>query len=102
MIPDPILASMASSLITFIPKLVAEEISKQRTVKEDVSRLKKNYERVVVMIRSAEHKVKLDDEVARYWLKRAMDHMYEIDNVVDKWIIKNEKRRHRDAECELV
>jgi len=93
MIPDSALASMASSLTMFVANLVLAEISEHRAVKGDVNRLKKNYERVVLMMESAERKVMLDAEVGRYWLKRVKDHMYQVENVVDQWIIKNDKPR---------
>lgn len=93
MIPDSALASMASSLTMFVANLVLAGISEHRAVKGDVNRLKKNYERVALMMKSAERKVMLDDEVGRYWLKRVKDHMYQVENVVDQWIIKNDKPR---------
>ncbi|CAD6246500.1 unnamed protein product [Miscanthus lutarioriparius] len=95
-VADPVLSSMASSLTTFFANLVLAEISEHRAVKGDVNRLKTNYERVALMMESAERKVMLDDEVARYWLKRVKDHMYQVENVVDHWIIKNEKK-HRGS-----
>ncbi|KAL6611341.1 hypothetical protein ACP70R_039269 [Stipagrostis hirtigluma subsp. patula] len=101
MIPDPILTSMASSLAMSVAHVVAAEISKQRAVKDDVSKLNKNYERVALMIKSAERRAIVDDDMAKYWMKRVKDHMYEVENVIDHWVIKNEKRRQRDAECEL-
>jgi hypothetical protein len=93
-VADHVLASMTSSLTTFFANLVVAEISKHWAVKDDVNRLKKNHERVALMMKSAERKVMLDDEEGRYWLKRVKDHMYQIENVVDQWIIKNDKK-HR-------
>jgi hypothetical protein len=59
MIPDSALASMASSLTMFVANLVLAEISEHRAVKGDVNRLKKNYERVALMMKSAERKVNI-------------------------------------------
>lgn len=96
MIPESALASMASSLSMFVANLVLAEISEHRAVKGDVNRLKKNYERVALMMASAERRVALDDQAATYWLKRVTDHMYQVQIVVDQWVIKNEKM-HREV-----
>lgn len=96
MIPESALASMASSLSMFVANLVLAEISEHRAVKGDVNRLKKNYERVALMMASAERRVALDDQAATYWLKRVTDHMYQVQIVVDQWVIKNEKM-HREG-----
>jgi hypothetical protein len=103
MIPDPVMASLASSLATFVANVVAAEISKQKGVRDDVGRLKKNCDRIAIMIKSAEQKATLmHDDFAKYWLKRVKDHMYDVENIIDLWAFRMDKRRQHDAECQLV
>lgn len=89
MILNSVLASMASSLTMFMANLALAKIGEHRVIKGGVNRLKKNCERLALMMESAEGKVMLDDEVTRYWLKRFKDHMYQVEDIVDQWIIKN-------------
>ncbi|OEL30465.1 putative disease resistance protein RGA3 [Dichanthelium oligosanthes] len=96
----PVLTAIATGVGKILGNVISAEINKQMFFRTEVKRLKVNYEQIMVMIKKAEQTATVLNEETIHWMKRIKDHMYDVDDVVDTWMIKDKKHSTVPGSCE--
>ena len=102
MIPVPVLTAIATGVGNILGNVIRAEINKQLFVRTEVKRLKINYDQILAMIKTAEQTATVLDEDTIHFMKRIKDHMYDVVDVVDTWMINDKKHSIMQEGCETV
>uniref|UniRef100_A0ACD5VEI1 Uncharacterized protein n=1 Tax=Avena sativa TaxID=4498 RepID=A0ACD5VEI1_AVESA len=92
-----VLDGLVSSSLRKLGKLVEDEVVMTLSVGRDIKRLKKNLEGFRAVRRDAEA-VAMRDEMVNLWWKRISDVMFNVDDVIDLYMVQS-NMRHRSLPC---
>uniref|UniRef100_A0ACD5TRX7 Uncharacterized protein n=2 Tax=Avena sativa TaxID=4498 RepID=A0ACD5TRX7_AVESA len=92
-----VLEGLVSSSLRKLGKLVEDEVVMTLSVGRDIKRLKQNLEGFRAVRRDAEA-VAMRDEMVNLWWKRISDVMFNVDDVIDLYMV-HSNMRHRSPPC---
>ncbi|KAF0909313.1 hypothetical protein E2562_034953 [Oryza meyeriana var. granulata] len=99
---------MQPTLLTSIPNialllgtLTAEQISRMRRVKDEVTKLKRQFEQMLDIVEELEQ-MNHHDAKTKHWMRQLRDYIYRTDDIIDLYRIDAERRKAIESAEKLV